>query len=69
VEAGQPHQPEEAEAGPCRWVAEAEALQDHAGLLAAGAMQAKEEEAVFRPLCPALGQELEEPLQKSDRSR
>ena len=62
VEAGQPH----------HCVAEEEAaLQDHAGLLAPAAMQSKEEvvEVVSRPLCPALRQELEAPLQRPGRSR
>ncbi len=73
VEAGHPHQPEEAEVGLLRREAEKEALPDHAdhaGLLAPAALRAAEEAAaVSRPRCPAPGQELQAPLQRSGRSR
>jgi hypothetical protein len=61
VVAGRPHQPEEAEVG---------LLPDHADLLAPAALRAAEEEAaVSRPRCPAQGQELQAPLQRSGRSQ
>jgi hypothetical protein len=70
VEAGHPHQPEEAEVGLLRREGEEAALPDHADLLAPAALRAVEEEAaVSCPRCPAPGQELQAPLQRSGRSR
>ena len=66
-----PRRPE-AEVGLLPRVAEAAARPDHAdhaGILVPAALLAAAEAAVFRPRCPAPGQELEVPLQMSGRSR